>query len=79
MAEEKGVIPLLNTTKYVSDQGYYDNFSKENLSTTFNLTSPIKNAKLYYITTGHGGHAEGDEFTKKEHIISFNNKTIKQF
>jgi hypothetical protein len=79
MAEEKGVIPLLNTTKYVSDQGYYDNFSKENLSTTFNLTSPIKNAKLYYLTTGHGGHAEGDEFTKKEHIISFNNKTIKQF
>jgi len=77
--KEKGVIPLVNTTKYVSDQGYYDNFSNENLRTSFNLSSPIKNAKLYYITTGHGGHAEGDEFTKKEHIISFNNKTIKQF
>ena len=77
--KEKRVIPLVNTTKYVSDQGYYDNFSNENLSTSFNLSSPIKNAKLYYITTGHGGHAEGDEFSKKEHIITFNNKIIKQF
>ena len=76
---ETGVIPLVNTTKYVSDQGYYDNFSNENLSTTFYLNSSIKNAKLYYITTGHGGHSEGDEFTKKEHIITLDNKTIKQF
>lgn len=77
--KEEIVIPLVNTTKYVSDQGYYDGFSKEDLITKFTLSSSIKNAKLYYITTGHGGHAEGDEFTKKEHIIKLNNEIIKQF
>ena len=77
--KEQGIIPLLNTTKYVSDQGYYDAFSKGNLSVKTTFDSELKNAKLYYITTGHGGHAEGDEFTKKEHIISFNNRVVKQF
>lgn len=77
--KEEIVIPLINTSKYVADQSYYDAFSKGSLKTNFTLDKPIKNARLYYITTGHGGHAEGDEFTKKEHIIKFNNKIIKQF
>ncbi|OUR95113.1 hypothetical protein A9Q87_00800 [Flavobacteriales bacterium 34_180_T64] len=77
--KNQGIIPIVNTTKYVSDQGYYDAFSKGNLNVKVTFESELKNAKLYYITTGHGGHAEGDEFTKKEHIISFNNQVVKQF
>lgn len=77
--KKQAIIPLVNTTKYVADQSYYDNFHSEDLTTRFTLDTSLKNAKLYYITTGHGGHAEGDEFTKKEHIVSLDNEVLKQF
>ncbi len=73
------VIPVLNTTKYGSEQKFYDAFSKENLIIDIPVEATLKNAKLYYITTGHGGHAEGDEFTKKENTIKLNGSIIKQF
>ena len=79
LKKEQSVIPILNTTKYVSDQKYYDEFSRENLQVDLKLKAPLKNANLYYITTGHGGHEEGDEFTKKENIIKLNDRIIKQF
>lgn len=73
------VIPLVNTIKYAAAQRHFDGFSKNAITVDFSIDKPIKNAKLYYITTGHGGHAEGDEFVKKENIISLNNTVIKQF
>lgn len=77
--KEQHVIPIVNTSKYAGTQKFYDDFHKGNLQVNFPVEEVLKNAKLYYITTGHGGHAEGDEFTEKENIISFNNKVIKQF
>jgi hypothetical protein len=77
--KEQSVIPIMNTAKYVSDQSYYDAFSRRNLSVDLDIKTPLKNAKLYYITTGHGGHSEGDEFNKKENIISLDQTIIKQF
>ncbi|NQX84454.1 MAG: N-glycanase [Flavobacteriaceae bacterium] len=77
--KKQDVIPLVNTTKYVANQSYYDTFHNIDLSTDFTLDKAIKNAKLYYITTGHGGHENGDEFTKKQHIVFFDHKVIKQF
>lgn len=77
--KEQEIIPLINTTKYVSDQKYFDAFSDTTIAVPISLEHPIENAKLYYITTGHGGHEEGDEFTKKENIIQLDNSIVKQF
>ncbi len=35
----------------------------------FNLEKDLKNAQLRYITTGHGGWENGDEFIPKENYI----------
>lgn len=75
----QSVIPLVNTSKYASEQRLYDDFSKQPIEISFTAASIYKNAKLYFITTGHGGHAEGDEFVKKEHRIDFDGKTIKSW
>ncbi len=77
--QQTHVIPLVNTTKYVSHQGYFDAFSNGSLKTVFNLDKTVANAKLYYITTGHGGHKDGDEFTKKENLIKLNGRLLKQY
>lgn len=77
--KKQTVIPVLNTSKYVSNQKFYDDFSRGNLKVNVPVKTALKNAKLYYITTGHGGHEEGDEFTEKENIISLNNNIIKKF
>ncbi|GAA3779490.1 PNGase F N-terminal domain-containing protein [Corallibacter vietnamensis] len=77
--KKQGVIPVVNTAKYAADQKFYDAFSRGNLKIEIPTDKILKNARLYYITTGHGGHAEGDEFTKKENIIKLNDSVIKQF
>ncbi|OBX23754.1 MULTISPECIES: PNGase F N-terminal domain-containing protein [Bizionia] len=77
--KEQNVISVVNTSKYAGAQQFYDAFHKGDLQVDLPVDETLKNAKLYYITTGHGGHAEGDEFTKKENIISFNGEVIKQF
>ncbi len=77
--KKQTVIPLVNTTKYAADQKLYDNFSKQALKLSFTAKEQYKNAKLYFITTGHGGHEGGDEFVKKEHQISFDGKVVKRF
>lgn len=41
----------------------------DSLKATFTLKEPVKNAKLYYVTTGHGGWGNGDEFNQKPNTI----------
>ena len=75
----KSIMPIINTIKYSADQKYYDEFSRQDLRVDFHVDKPLKNAKLYYTTTGHGGHEDGDEFTRKENRIMLDQKLIKQF
>ncbi|MEM6719065.1 MAG: PNGase F N-terminal domain-containing protein [Bacteroidota bacterium] len=77
--KKQTVIPLVNTSKYASDQKLYDEFSRSDLEVPFEMPETFKNAKLYYITTGHGGHSGGDEFVKKENKISLDGTVIKSF
>ena len=58
------VLPLQNTVYYANGQRIPDFFSRTSLAGDFNLTKTAKNVTLHYITTGHGGHAGGDEFIK---------------
>jgi len=68
----KQVLPLFNTTNILemAGQEYGSMFSSEKgLEVTFELPTAAKNAKLRYITTGHGGWENGDEYLKKTNTI----------
>lgn len=75
-------IPLFNTTNVMemAGQEYATMFNHEKgLEVTFTLDKKVKNAQLRYITTGHGGWQNGDEFLLKRNTIVFNGKEIFSF
>mgnify|MGYP006198269275 FL=1 len=75
-------IPLFNTTNVMemANQEYATMFNNEKgLEVTFTLDKEIKNAKLRYITTGHGGWENGDEFVPKRNTIVLNGKEVFSF
>ncbi len=74
------VLPLLNTVPYVGDKGSPTMFAdQESTNVDFTLPKGAKNAKLYYITTGHGGHSGGDEFVKVQNIVEVDGETLIDF
>jgi GLPGLI family protein len=75
-------IPLFCTTNVMemAGQEYATMFNSEKgLEVTFTLDREIKNAKLRYITTGHGGWENGDEFVPKKNTIFLNGKEMFSF
>lgn len=70
---------LVNTVPYIGPQKLPDLFANKDLKVSFPLHKSAKNIKLKYIVTGHGGHAEGDEFVERENIIYVNNQVVKKF
>lgn len=75
-------LPLFNTTNVMEmgGQEYATMFSDEKgLVVTFTLDKPIKNAQLRYITTGHGGWENGDEFVPKKNSIYLNEQLAFSF
>lgn len=80
-ATEK-IIPLFNTTNIMemAGQEYATMFDADKgLIVNFTLEKPLKNAKLRYITTGHGGWENGDEFVPKKNTILINNQEVFAF
>ena len=69
--------PLLNTTKLAHDQRPFTAFPEGPLTVPFTLNAPAQGATLDFLTTGHGGHAGGDEFTEQEHILLLDGDTLK--
>jgi hypothetical protein len=75
-------IPLFNTTNVMemAGQEYATMFNHEKgLEVNFTLDKEIKNVKLRYITTGHGGWENGDEFVPKRNTIILNGKEMFSF
>lgn len=72
---KRHVMPLVNTMYYVG-QEYPDIFARKDLSVDFELPQVSSSARLAYITTGHGGHSEGDEFTKQRNIVSMDGEAV---
>ena len=75
-------IPLFNTTNVMemAGQEYATMFNYEKgLEVTFTLDKKVKNAQLRYITTGHGGWQNGDEFLLKRNTIVLNGKEVFSF
>lgn len=76
------LIPLFNTTNVMemAGQEYATMFdSEKGLEVTFTLENEIKNARLRYITTGHGGWGGGDEFLPKKNTVILNGKEAFSF
>ena len=63
------VMPLLNTVYYVEGQKIPDFFAAKTLDLDFSTKQEMRNVKLYYTTTGHGGHSGGDEFIKLKNEV----------
>ena len=64
---------LVNTIAYVNGQSLPDFFANSALEQAFEIP---KNVKLYYTTTGHGGHSGGDEFIKIKNNIFIDNALV---
>lgn len=76
------VIPLFctNNVMEMAGQEYGTMFNHEKgLEVNFTLDKPMKNVKLRYITTGHGGWENGDEFVPKLNSIYVDGKEIFSF
>lgn len=77
IASSQFALPLFNTTNVLemAGQEYGTLFSNpKGLTVHFTLDKPLQNAKLRYITTGHGGWENGDEFVPKKNTILLNGK-----
>ena len=75
-------IPLFNTNNVMemAGQEYGTMFNSEKgLTVSFNLLKPMKNARLRYITTGHGGWENGDEFVPKKNSVSLDGTEVFSF
>ena len=64
-------IPLFNTCNVLemSGQNYGRLFATDTLEVEFELPDSTKNVRLRYLSTGHGGWDNGDEFNPKENAI----------
>jgi len=61
-------------------QNYGSMFSNEKgLEVTFTLEKDVKNAQLKYVTTGHGGWGNGDEFVPKKNTLFLDGKAVFSF
>ena len=74
-------MPLFNTVNLLEQDGQpYPIFMlDDNLKANFHLDRPVKKAVLYYLTTGHGGWGNGDEFNQKINTISLDGRKVIDF
>ncbi len=75
--EESGLaLPCFNTCNVLemAGQNYGKLFATDSLTVIFKLYPETKSAKLRYISTGHGGWGEGDEFVPKQNTILIDDK-----
>ena len=69
-------LPVFNTCNVLerAGQNYGKLFATDSLTVIFKLYPETKSAKLRYISTGHGGWGEGDEFVPKTNTILIDGK-----
>lgn len=76
------LLPLFNTTNVMemAGQEYATMFNNDKgIEVSFTLEKDIKNTKLRYITTGHGGWENGDEFVPKKNTLFLDGKEAFSF
>jgi len=76
------IVPLFctNNIMEMAGQEYGTMFNNDKgLEVTFTLEKPLRNCRLRYITTGHGGWENGDEFVPKKNTIALDGKEAFSF
>ncbi len=75
------VQPVINTVNIMemSSQEYPTIFLYDTLTVTVDVPKGIKNLKLRYISTGHGGWGGGDEFNKKMNEVFIDDKQVYKY
>lgn len=73
--------PIINTLNIMeaSGQEYATLFGTDTLKVKVFVNDGVKNLKLRYISTGHGGWEHGDEFNKKMNEIFVDGKPVYKF
>ena len=74
-APSHAISPLFNTTKLAHDQRPFTQLPDSALQVSFDLEH-ASDVDLLFLTTGHGGHAGGDEFTEQPHIVMMDGDTV---
>lgn len=70
---------LVNSVYYVQGQSLPEFYASTDLEQQFSFVKKANNVKLHYITTGHGGHTNGDEFSKKANRIWVDDQLVLDF
>ena len=81
-AKKTSTLSLFNTTNIMEmgGQTYATLFGNDKgLEFEFKLDKDLKNVRLRYITTGHGGWWNGDEFVPKRNSIYIDDKLVHSF
>lgn len=78
---ERTVIPVFNTVNLMEQGGqdYPAFMDSDSLRVVLNVPHNIRQAKLVYLTTGHGGWGGGDEFTPKENTLYLDGQKVYSF
>jgi hypothetical protein len=73
--------PLFNTVNVMemAGQEYARIFAHDTLAVEFDAPPGLRNVSLRYITTGHGGWGNGDEFTPRVNEISLDGRVVSRF
>ena len=74
-APSHAILPLFNTTKLAQDQRPFTQLPDSALHVSFEIEHPSE-VDLLFLTTGHGGHSGGDEFTEQPHIVMLDGDTV---
>lgn len=79
--KKQWILPLFNTCNVMemAGQNYPHFFNTDTLSVAFEIPEGIKQLRLRYITTGHGGWGGGDEFNPKPNNIIIDDTIIYQY
>lgn len=69
--DNRWCLPLINTTNVLEmgGQNYGKIFGTDSITVTFDVPNDVEHLRIRYISTGHGGWGEGDEFQPKENQI----------
>jgi len=79
IGKDKTIVPLFctNNIMEMAGQEYGTMFNNDKgLEIDFSLEKPLNNCKLRYITTGHGGWENGDEFVPKKNTVLLDGKEV---
>ncbi|MBK7978922.1 MAG: peptide-N-glycosidase [Ignavibacteriae bacterium] len=79
--EKVWIKPIFNTVNIMemSNQNYGTMFHNDSLRVTVNIPDGLKELKLKYTSTGHGGWENGDEFNRKKNEIFIDDKLVYSF